>query len=319
MSNQAQRDDNLLRLVAPAGGVVGGTPIRIGNLFVIPESSVAAGEEFAGYRCAHRYLPKTTGQAWAVGDDLYWNASTSKFTNVAAADLLRCGRCTQAALTDDTSGWVLYDGLAAVSGFIAYEKATATAAPVYGAVVWSVQTGNGSLVIDGSTATRAGSVQVEITTQGAVGVAQFKWRIGDESWTTGVATAADVALGATGIHAKFTDGLQGAGVDSFEVSDAASCALTLEATANGQIASVTVNRSTPTQVTDSLVIHNSRITSGRTVLVFPLPPAGTRTTGKPTQATEAVVDTAAHKVTVPLLNDSLSAENGTSVLTVMVV
>lgn len=132
MSNQAERDDVLLKLIAPQGGVVGGTPKILGTtLFVVPEASADADAIFAGCAKGHRLLPKKTGETWAVGDPLFWSASDAAFTTTPAAGLLRCGKCTEAAESDDTSGWVLFDGRNAK--FASFKSTTASLTAAAGA------------------------------------------------------------------------------------------------------------------------------------------------------------------------------------------
>lgn len=52
--------------------------------------------------------PKATGQAWAPGAKLYWDAVASNFTTTATANTL-CGRVGAAAASADTTGTVLFN------------------------------------------------------------------------------------------------------------------------------------------------------------------------------------------------------------------
>ena len=52
-------------------------------------------------------LPKTTGQAYTVGQLVYWTTSTSKVTSVATSTNTRAGRITQAAASAATTCRVL--------------------------------------------------------------------------------------------------------------------------------------------------------------------------------------------------------------------
>lgn len=56
--------------------------------------------------------PKTTGEAWAVGAKLYWDASESKFTTTATDNTL-CGRVAAPAISAATTGSVDFNTYAA--------------------------------------------------------------------------------------------------------------------------------------------------------------------------------------------------------------
>lgn len=64
-------------MIAPAGGVTSGVPIDIGGICVIPESTEAAGELFAGQVMCVVNLPKA-GTAFAVGDVFDWDSSAGQ-------------------------------------------------------------------------------------------------------------------------------------------------------------------------------------------------------------------------------------------------
>ena len=59
MKNFVQ-EGNVLSLTAPAGGVVGGKPVTIGSVVVVPVSDAAAGDSFVGHRCGV-FSIETTG------------------------------------------------------------------------------------------------------------------------------------------------------------------------------------------------------------------------------------------------------------------
>lgn len=57
--------------------------------------------------------PKTTGEAWAKGQVLYWDPATGKFTTTAGS-LVKCGYALEAAgSADTTGGLMLFDTFAA--------------------------------------------------------------------------------------------------------------------------------------------------------------------------------------------------------------
>lgn len=107
MKNYRQHGDTL-DFVAPSGGVVSGSPVRIGNLLVVPVVTAAVGVTFAGRIEGVFDVVKHgagSGQAWAAGDPVYWDAGNSRFTRTASGNLL-AGVAVAAALTGDTAGAV---------------------------------------------------------------------------------------------------------------------------------------------------------------------------------------------------------------------
>jgi len=71
-------------------------------------ASAAANEHV--YECELSGAEKTTGQAWAVGETLYFDPATGKFTKTAGA-LVACGYCGEAMLSGDTTtGLVVFRG-----------------------------------------------------------------------------------------------------------------------------------------------------------------------------------------------------------------
>lgn len=73
-----------IELTAPGGGVVSGTGVLVGALFVVPTVTAAAGERFAGYVEGVVEHAKVSAQAWTEGQKLFWNAGLSQVTNLAA-------------------------------------------------------------------------------------------------------------------------------------------------------------------------------------------------------------------------------------------
>lgn len=55
------QDGSVLTLIAPAGGVVSGTPVAIGQLVVVPVTTVAAGLPFQGHAVGVFRLPCAGG------------------------------------------------------------------------------------------------------------------------------------------------------------------------------------------------------------------------------------------------------------------
>ncbi|HEY1190586.1 MAG TPA: DUF2190 family protein [Gemmata sp.] len=85
----------VVRIVTGTSGIIGIAVADIAN--------GSAGElEVQG---VHE-LDKTTGQAWTLGQVLYWNPSTSKLTSTSSTAYTRAGRCGEAAASAATVGKV---------------------------------------------------------------------------------------------------------------------------------------------------------------------------------------------------------------------
>lgn len=82
MKNYVQPGDTLT-LTAPSGGVVGGTPYLIGELFGVAAGDADEGAKFDLSRAGVFTMPKTTGTGWSEGDPLYWDNTTKKLTTAA--------------------------------------------------------------------------------------------------------------------------------------------------------------------------------------------------------------------------------------------
>lgn len=106
---QASRGD-ILTLTAPSGGVVSGAGVMIGGLFVVPIADAAEGEQFAGARAGAHWLTKTSGQSWSEGDQIFFNSSNGRTTNVSAVGLFPIGAAGADAASADGTGVVVLDG-----------------------------------------------------------------------------------------------------------------------------------------------------------------------------------------------------------------
>lgn len=108
MKNYIQHGDTL-DLIAPSGGVVSGSPVKIGDILVVPQISAAEGEVFTGKRTGVILAVKYgagSGQAWAQGETVYWDNTNKRFTKTST-DNLKAGVAVEAALTAATEGKVL--------------------------------------------------------------------------------------------------------------------------------------------------------------------------------------------------------------------
>ena len=92
------------RLAFTAGAnLTAGDPLLLVDTFGVVEASVLTGQPAAILRRGTYSLPKTTGEAWAIGQALYWNAGTSKLTTTAAGNRA-VASAAAAVLAAGTSG-----------------------------------------------------------------------------------------------------------------------------------------------------------------------------------------------------------------------
>lgn len=94
---------NSLDLIAPAGGVVSGTPLLIGeSILAVPVASKAATEIFAGQVEGVFLLPKLTADVMAAGVKVNFNDTNNEFQN-ATTDLDDSATVVEAAGNGDTT------------------------------------------------------------------------------------------------------------------------------------------------------------------------------------------------------------------------
>lgn len=79
MKNFIQKGGTLT-VFAPEGGVVSGQAILTGSIIGVCVTSAAEETEVEINVCGVYSLPKATGQAWGVGEALYWDETNSVFT-----------------------------------------------------------------------------------------------------------------------------------------------------------------------------------------------------------------------------------------------
>lgn len=111
--NNFLKPGRTVTFTAPGGGVVGGTPVLIGTLLVVPVASAAAAALFEGMAEGVFTLPKIAGVAWTEGALLYWDSATSAVGTVVSATTRRVGCAAAAALSADTTGQVRLHGVPA--------------------------------------------------------------------------------------------------------------------------------------------------------------------------------------------------------------
>lgn len=91
MSTKSYVSGDLVQCAAPSGGVTTGTVYVIGGMILVAQSTAAEGETCVFARTGVHSLPKVGGQAWAVGDKVYWDGGNSRFTKTVADGLVLAG------------------------------------------------------------------------------------------------------------------------------------------------------------------------------------------------------------------------------------
>lgn len=104
MATNYIQEGKILTLTAPYTRS-SGQGVMIGSIFGVATADVASGAEGEFATEGVWYLPKTSAQAWAQGDKIYWNASTKLVDNVATVGPL-IGTATAAADNPSASGYV---------------------------------------------------------------------------------------------------------------------------------------------------------------------------------------------------------------------
>lgn len=115
MGTEAHLGGTLL-LVAPASGVVTDVPKVINGLFCIPQETKAEGEKFSARIIGVQTLPKTSAQAWAQLDPIYWDTANGRADNLPSVGGEPIGLAEAAAANPSPSGLVVL--LPRVTGFM---------------------------------------------------------------------------------------------------------------------------------------------------------------------------------------------------------
>jgi len=85
-----------------------GRPVAVGSLFGIAATDAASGDEVVIQTAGAANLPKVSGQAWAVGDVIYWSEAANLCTTVSAPGLLEIGVAIAAAANPSDAGAVRF-------------------------------------------------------------------------------------------------------------------------------------------------------------------------------------------------------------------
>lgn len=75
--------------------------------FVALNDSAANAENVYAYECELADAPKTTGEAWAIGAALYWDADPGAFTTTSSGNTA-CGYAGSVQASGDTTGTVIF-------------------------------------------------------------------------------------------------------------------------------------------------------------------------------------------------------------------
>src|SRR5262245_39927960 len=109
--NNYHSPGEVMTYVAPTGGVVAGTGLMIGDLFVVPTVDAAEDAKFTGLAKGVVLHAKTSAQAWTEGVKIYFITSTSLMTTSSGGNIL-VGVAAKAAANPSGTGYVRLDGVA---------------------------------------------------------------------------------------------------------------------------------------------------------------------------------------------------------------
>lgn len=99
----------VLEFTAPAGGVVTGTGVKIGDILVIPTMTAAVGEKFTGVRLGVVEHAKLSAQAWTEGQRVLWDDTNKRFTTATTGNFI-AGVAAEAAANPTATGKVVLFG-----------------------------------------------------------------------------------------------------------------------------------------------------------------------------------------------------------------
>lgn len=108
MKNYVQKGD-IVTIVA-AASITSGQLVRVKSLIGVAAGEAASGEEVELKTTGVFDLPKTSAQAWDVGDPIYMIAASGLLTNVAGTGNYLVGVATAAAANPSATGRVRLNG-----------------------------------------------------------------------------------------------------------------------------------------------------------------------------------------------------------------
>ena len=113
MKNHIQKGD-VITVPAPAGGILSGEGLIVGNVFGVAAYSAAVGEPVELATMGVYQLPKATAAVLTVGARVAWD-NTAKNINVPGTGRFPVGIATEAAGSGITSVAVRLDGVGTVA------------------------------------------------------------------------------------------------------------------------------------------------------------------------------------------------------------
>lgn len=115
MTATFRANGNILKVVAPTGGTTRGTAVVVGELFGMPSATVLVSEDVNIEVAGVFEVTKVSAQAWAIGQDVYWDNANSKFTTVRTDR--KAGVATAVAANPTSTGKMLLMAPGAARGF----------------------------------------------------------------------------------------------------------------------------------------------------------------------------------------------------------
>lgn len=104
------QEGTVLEFVAPSGGVVAGTGVKMGDLLVIALDTAAVSVKFRGQRTGVVSHAKVSAQAWTEGQQVNWDNTAKLMTTVTTGNF-RAGVALAVAANPTATGQVVLAGV----------------------------------------------------------------------------------------------------------------------------------------------------------------------------------------------------------------
>ncbi|MEM6383450.1 MAG: DUF2190 family protein [Pseudomonadota bacterium] len=108
MKNFVQQG-NVITTETPVGGILSGQGLLSGYLFGVAATTQTEGDHVALHTQGVFDLAKTSGQSYAFGDRIYWDATARAVTSTSSGNR-RIGIAVEAAAAGATTARVRLDG-----------------------------------------------------------------------------------------------------------------------------------------------------------------------------------------------------------------
>lgn len=108
MDNFIQNGD-AITVPAPAA-TTSGDGVKTGMLFGVAQADAESGDDVVILTRGVFSLPKTSAQAWSIGDAIYWNKSSGVATTASSAGNIFIGVAVAAAANPSETGVVRLNG-----------------------------------------------------------------------------------------------------------------------------------------------------------------------------------------------------------------